>query len=92
MEFLLTYKLSTTSPQKAALLRDRAADWLNEDPEVTVTSSSSSQVTRSFEVIGVDTSNKKPFKERTEAKDEEEAVVNVVNADKAKVVAEVRAA
>jgi hypothetical protein len=91
-DFLLTFKVQTTSPQKAAALRDRCAGWLDEDDQVAVVNAAMAQETRNFEVLGVDITSKKPFKERTEARDEEQAIKNVVDSDKSKVVNEVRPA
>jgi hypothetical protein len=88
----LTFRIDTTSTQKATALRDKCADYLAEDDQVTVIHAGMAQDTQTFEVVGVDTAGKKPFKERTEAKDEDEAEAKVVGGSKTMVVAEVRRA
>lgn len=89
-EFLLTHKIDASSIQKATALREKVSQVLGEEAEVAVISSSVGQLTQAFEVVGVDTAEKKPFTERVEAKDQHEAEEKV--ATKTKVVAEVRPA
>ena len=91
-DYLLTFKLTTTSVQKATALREKAAALLAEDPDCKVISSAQAQDTHAYEVLGVDTAGRKPFKERTEAKDPEEAEAKVVGESKTKVVNDVRVA
>ena len=90
MDYILSHKIATTSSQKAAALRDQLAALLDEDDNVTVINSSMAQVTQTYDVIGVDTSSKKPFRESIEAKDEEDAEARVVGKSQSKVVSEVR--
>lgn len=92
MKATLTFGVDVSSPQKAAALRDKCAEWLNEDDDVTVISQSMSQDTHAFKVVGVDTSNKQPFVEHVEDTNQENAGKQVVGSSKSKVVAEVTAA
>jgi hypothetical protein len=91
-EFEIKHRIQASSPQKATACRDRCAAVLEDDGDVTVIASSQAQASRAYEVLGVDTAAKTPFKERTEAKDEKEAESNVVGSSKTRVVNEVRVA
>lgn len=86
----LTYLIEVPSIQKATAVREKCADYLAKDDQVEVVSSSQAQTTHRFEVLGVDTTSKRPFKEQTEAKDAEQAEANVIGSSKSKVAAEVR--
>lgn len=86
----LTYRIDTSSIQKATALRDKLAELLNGDEEVAVVHQGSSQVTDTYEVIGVDTATKQPFRELVEAKSEEDAEAQAETGDR--VAADVRRA
>lgn len=90
-DFLLSHKISTTSMQRATALREKVSALLSEDPDCKVISSSQAQVTRDYSVEGVETTSKKVFREKVEAKDPTEAEASVVGSSKAKVVVRVEA-
>lgn len=90
--FDLSHRIDVGSVQKATAVRGKVAELLEDDPDVVLINSAQSQQSLTFEVLGVDTAGNKPFTERTEAKDKDEAAAIVVNGSKTKVVAEVRQA
>ena len=69
----LTFRIEDASPQKAAALREKLAELLEEDPDVTLVNRMSSPDTQTYRVVGVNTADNQPFDERVEAKDEDDA-------------------
>lgn len=90
MKATLTFSLDCKSTQHATALRDKTADWLNEDPDVQVFNQSMAPLSQRFRVVGVDTATKDPFADDVEASDEEEAKAIAVGRSKTRLVAEVR--
>lgn len=82
--FDITHRVECDTPQKAVALRDRFAKEL----DVTVISSSMTQATSTFTVVGVDMKTQEPFSETVEATDPDDAKAKVETATKR--VAEVR--
>jgi len=90
MKATLSFGVEVSSLQKATALRDKAAAWLEEDPDVSVFNQTMSPISRQFTVVGVDVAGQVPFVEVTEAQDEDDAKAQVIGKSKTKVVAEVR--
>lgn len=91
MKATLTFDVEVPSVQKATALRDKHAELLREDPDVTVINEAMAQRSRRYKVVGVDTSGKQPFSETVEAEDEEKAKALAIGKSQTKVVAEVTA-
>lgn len=89
MRVTITHLVEVPSTQKATALRDKCAALLEEDADTTVITSNGSTNARSYRVVGVDTTSKKPFGEVVEADDPEGAAAQVVDGSKDRVVAEV---
>jgi hypothetical protein len=89
MTHTLSFTIDTTSTQKATALRDRLADELEQDEDVTLVNKALAQDTQRFRVLGVDTSAKESFDENVDAVDEDDAKGQVVGKSKTKIVAQV---
>lgn len=69
----LSYRVDTTSPQKAVALRDKLANLLDEDLNTTLIASSSARDTTTYTVTAVDTEAKQKVEQQVEATSPEEA-------------------
>jgi hypothetical protein len=83
----LTYSIDVPSTQKATALRERLAEVLEEDEDVTLINRTSSEDEQTYRVLGVD--GTKPFDETVSAKDKDAARSTVEGKGKSKVVAAV---
>lgn len=85
----LTFAIEAPSIQKATALRDKLAEALTGDEDVTLLNKAVAQDTQSYRVLGVDTSAKAAFDEVVEAADEDAARAEIVGSSTTKIVAQV---
>jgi hypothetical protein len=83
---ILSFAIEVVSMEKGTTLSNGCQDYLASNGAQVVSSSLAKQ-TCNYKVVGVDTANKKPFKEEVAALDEQEAEKMV--STKSKVVADV---
>ena len=83
----LTHRIDVATLQKATVVRDKTAQFIETQSNVDVISSSLAKATRSFKVVGVDVITRIPFVETHEAATADEAEDMATTASR--VVAEV---